>query len=430
MTVLHIGFDDTDSRDGMCTTYIGAIVVDKLKKMNVKILDYPRLVRLNPNWPYKTRGNCAIAIKARLRKSQVPIVKSFVLRTVQKLAELHHDGTNPGVVFFENNHIPKKLRLFCKRVIQSIVTLEEAENLASEIGAEIFKFKLGNGVIGALAAIGVSFKDDRTYELVTYRTPSHWGTERRLDAASVFEMNSATYPETFDNIDPTTSEIRIAPHTPCPVMCGIRAENPIAAKKAHTLIKILEPIDRSVIYKTNQATDSHIKRAKICEVEPYSSFEIQGSVILKPNIMIGGHVIFRIRDDTGEIDCAAYEPTKKFRDIITKLVVGDLVRVYGGVKPKPSIPLTVNLEKIDILEIAPIYKKINPLCSRCGRRTKSAGKNKGFICKKCKTRLPMEKIEIKEISRDIVTGRYEVPPRARRHLAKPLVRFERRELIK
>ena len=65
MQTLHIGFDDTDSRKGMCTTYLAYKIVNDLKKFNVEFLDYPRLVRFNPNIPWKTRGNGAVGISIR-----------------------------------------------------------------------------------------------------------------------------------------------------------------------------------------------------------------------------------------------------------------------------------------------------------------------------------------------------------------------------
>jgi tRNA(Ile2)-agmatinylcytidine synthase len=50
----------------------------------------------------------------------------------------------------------------------------------------------------------------------------------------------------------------------------------------------------------------------------------------------------------------------------------------------------------------------------------SDGKGKGYKCKKCGARA--KDPEIKEISRTLKPGWYEVPPTARRHLAKPLCR--------
>ncbi|MDI6819546.1 MAG: tRNA(Ile)(2)-agmatinylcytidine synthase [Candidatus Hodarchaeaceae archaeon] len=425
--ILHVGIDDTDSRAGMCTTYVGAAVVDRLKGRGINVLDFPRLIRLNPQCKFKTRGNCAIALKVEVSDDQLPMVKRVVLDTVSELAELHHDTTNPGVVFYQADKVPPKLRAFSKKVVQDIVTIEDAEALARELGAEAHKFKLGRGIIGALAAIGNTLERDRTFELVAYRTRENWGTPRRVDVASVEEMNAKTFPNTFDNLDPTTDEIRITPHTPCPVLYGIRGENPEAVAEAHGLIKALEPIERWIIYKTNQGTDEHLRRAKVAEIKPFWSVIVEGVVCERPRVIAGGHVIFRIRDDTGEIDCAAYEPTRQFREVVKKLQAGDGVRAYGGVKEKPGLPLTINLEKISILGLMPILRKVNPTCPRCGKRMKSEGRGKGYSCKRCKTKAPVEAAKLVKLPREIGPGTFEVPPRARRHLARPLIRVKPEE---
>lgn len=420
--LLHVGIDDTDSKEGMCTTYVGAAIIDELERGRIKLVGHPRLIRLNPNCKFKTRGNCAIAFTIETAKQQIPEIKEIALGKVEGLAELHSKGTNPGVVFYQKRVVPRKLKKFSRKVVQDIVTLEEAEALAGEIGAEVHKFKLGRGIIGALAAIGNTLERDWTYEFIAYRTRENWGKPRRIDERSVKIMNHRTFPETFDNLDPASGEIRITPHTPCPVLYGIRAEDPEVALKARKLVKALEPIERWVLYKTNQGTDEHLRHAKVEKVRPYHSVIVDGEVVEKPRVIPGGHIIFRIRDDTGEIDCAAYEPTRQFRSVVRQLMVGDMVRAYGGVKEKPELPLTINLEKLAILELTPVVKKVNPTCKVCGKRMKSAGKGKGYVCKRCGTKLPPEAAKRVAVSREIEVGAYEVPPRARRHLAKPLVR--------
>lgn len=430
--LLRVGIDDTDSKAGMCTTYVGAVAINRLKDRDITLLGHPKLIRLNPNWKMKTRGNCSVAFTVNIKKHQIPILKKTVLRTVKELAELHVETTNPGVVFYQDERIPAKLKSFSNKVIQDVVTIEEAEALAGEIGAEVHKFKLGRGIIGALAAIGNTLERDRTFELITYRTPENRGTPRKVDSASVVKMNAKTFPNTFDNLDPSTGEIRITPHTPCPIFYGIRGETSKAVEEAHKLVKALEPTERVIIYKTNQGTDEHLRRAKISEARPYWSVIVDGAVCQAPRVIMGGHVIFRIRDETGEIDCAAYEPTRRFREVVKKLIVGDRVRAYGGIKEKPELPLTINLEKLALLKLAPVLQKENPRCPHCGKRMKSEGRGKGYSCKKCKVRAPPSSAKIVKLKRKVDLGKFEVPPRARRHLVKPLVReihvrFPRRE---
>ena len=69
-TVLNIGFDDTDSPKGMCTTFLAYKIVDYLKKEKVTFLDYPKLIRFNPNIPWKTRGNGAVGLKIKTENPQ------------------------------------------------------------------------------------------------------------------------------------------------------------------------------------------------------------------------------------------------------------------------------------------------------------------------------------------------------------------------
>ena len=87
-------------------------------------------------------------------------------------------------------------------------------------------------------------------------------------------------------------------------------------------------------------------------IEPYSSVIAKGTVSQDARIVPLRHVIFSIKDDSAEVDCAAYEPTGDLRKIARELQVGDNVEVYGAVhKATATKPLTINLEKINILTL-------------------------------------------------------------------------------
>jgi len=58
--MITIGVDDTDSERGLCTTYLAAVMMERLERIG-EIKDLPRLVRLNPCVQFKTRGNAAIS---------------------------------------------------------------------------------------------------------------------------------------------------------------------------------------------------------------------------------------------------------------------------------------------------------------------------------------------------------------------------------
>ncbi len=58
---IYVGVDDTDSVKGMCTTYLATELIREFSELD--LLGNPRLVRLNPNVPWKTRGNGAVALR-------------------------------------------------------------------------------------------------------------------------------------------------------------------------------------------------------------------------------------------------------------------------------------------------------------------------------------------------------------------------------
>ncbi len=58
---MFIAADDTDSSTWMCTTFLATELVEEFRDYD--LIGLPRLVRLNPAVPWKTRGNGAICIR-------------------------------------------------------------------------------------------------------------------------------------------------------------------------------------------------------------------------------------------------------------------------------------------------------------------------------------------------------------------------------
>jgi tRNA(Ile2)-agmatinylcytidine synthase len=224
---------------------------------------------------------------------------------------------------------------------------------------------------------------------------------------------------TFDNFDYVNKHNRLVPNSPCPILYGIRGDNIKELIKAYNIVKS-ETVDNWIIFETNQGTDDHLQRLKIGDIRPYQSVITEGLLIQNPYTIKGGHVIFTIGNNSNsKIDCAAYEPTKQFRNIIRKLIIGDVVEVYGGIREKP---LTINIEKINIKKLKHEFEKIeNPICPICGKHMKSKGKNQIFKCKKCSTK--SDKPIIRKKKRNLKTGLYETPVCSRRHLSKPIKRI-------
>jgi len=422
---IHIGIDDTDSPNIGCTTYIAALLVEKLSQLGLKFVDYPSLIRLNPNVPWKTRGNGAVCLRVSGDRKMCDEAKEIVIDVVEEESDLQYKGTEPGIVFYYGDTVPSEFNKFAEKAIQDLVSLRSALELIKHFGSEAVGYKRGRGIIGALAAIGEVLNEDKTYEIIVYRAKKNYGTPRMVNKDSILWMDKKTRGLTFNNYDHTKKRILITPHGRDPILYGIRGETPQVVKEAHEMIKVDEEVERWIIFKTNQGTDMHFKKiGNITSIRPYRSVIAKGFVSREPRTIIGGHVIFSISDESGEIDCAAYEPTGKIRNIIRKLIEGDLVEVYGGVRPcSKKHPMTINLEKIRILDLKKKIIYRNPTCPNCGKHMKSIGKEKGFVCKRCKFILTDPRKVAIEMPRDIQTGLYLPTSRAHRHLTKPLCRY-------
>ena len=409
-----IGLDDTDSKEGMCTTYLAAVLIEKLKQHAV-LKGYPFLIRLNPNITYKTRGNAALALQIELKNfKENEIVKKLVINTVEEMAVLSDMNTNPGVVFIEEDGDMMRCDLarFSMRAVQNVLEISEALRLLELYKIGHMGWKNGRGLIGALAAAGfvLTGLPDYSYELIAYRERKNWGSVRNIDEDSVWA--AACVPGTWDTVDYENNRIVFAPHSPDPILFGIRGESEQAVQQAFSLIRS-EPVERYVVYKTNQNTDMHLICARIGDVLDNHSYILEGKVKSFPRTITGGHVFFELGNDDASLECAAFEPTKNFRRIIDKLRPGDEVTAYGSVKDG-----TMNLEKLRITSLNKCESR-NPVC--CGKRMKSMGRGQGYRCEKCGAIENDRKVEL--IHRDIRPGFYEVPPSARRHLSKPLVRL-------
>jgi len=423
--VMHIGLDDTDSTRKGCTTYVTALLVEELERLNVTFLDYPSLIRLNPNVPWKTRGNGALCLRIKHASGLEGKIKEAAINLVEKNSDLAFKGTNPGIVFFQNEKIPDEIKDFAKNAVTGIVTLKEATRIITKFGGEALGFKSCRGIIGALAAIGGTLEDDYTYELIAYRVPENFGVKRKVDESSIFEMDRLTRPYTFNNVDLEKGRVVITPRGPDPILFGIRGETAETVQKAFGLVKSLEPVGRWLVFRSNQGTDAHLTRvAALNQVVPYSSVVVEGVVSRNPRIVPLRHVVFSFKDETGEVDCAAYEPTGALRKVARKLMVNDGVEVYGAVwKPSAGRLLTINLEKIKVLAVAPKFVLENPACPECGKRLESMGKGQGFRCKKCGKRFPDARKVRLAVERELKPGLYVTSTRSQRHLTKPLRRY-------
>jgi tRNA(Ile2)-agmatinylcytidine synthase len=420
LTEFHIGIDDTDSRDGGCTTYTATLVFQALCRAGFKPLDFPWLVRLNPNIPWKTRGNGALAIHMLINDDAVAVARGIALEIVESASDKSAPQTDPGVVFL-NGPVPLALREYSSRALYDVLSVREARRVAETVNAEAHQIKGSRGIIGSLAAIGAGLDvNEHSFEIIAYRSKEKLGTTREVDVESVEEMDREFTTRTFHNIDPETGRILICPHGPDPVLLGIRGLQPSVLLEAFRRVKIREPVERIMIFRTNQGTDAHVRNpVKVSDLRPYHSVVLSGLVQTVPKVFRGGHVVFRIGDETGSVDCFAFEPTGLLRNVARELWPRDEVIVSGGVSRKKRNALSLNVEKLKIVQLAVAFREENPVCPRCPSRCESMGQQQGFRCKKCGFRIrDIAKTQV-PIRRNLETRIYTPPPRARRHLTRP-----------
>ncbi|TFH12944.1 DUF1743 domain-containing protein [Candidatus Bathyarchaeota archaeon] len=238
--MLHIGLDDTDSPEGGCTTYVAAVLVEHLIGIGVEFIGYPTLLRLNPNTPWKTRGNASVCLRLKIDDSKYPEVREFVKGLVEKYGEFTCDNTNPGVVFLKGE-VPDDVKQYSDTVVKSLVEKKLAVDLIEKHNLDFLEYKNGRGLIGALAAIGGTLEGDFTYELLAYRIPENWGTPRKIDLDSITKMDEALSGYTYNNVDEKGKPL-ILPRGPDPVLYGVRGETPEDVYRAMDLIESLSPL--------------------------------------------------------------------------------------------------------------------------------------------------------------------------------------------
>jgi tRNA(Ile2)-agmatinylcytidine synthase len=431
---MYVAFDDTDSVESMCTTYLATEVIDAMRDHD--LIGLPRLVRLNPAVPWKTRGNAALSMRfghgkghcqmvGMIRDAPIysypecalPADPGLIMdrcsRLLQKWSRVEEDAS-PGLVVS-----PKKPRASLYwEAVRGIVQRSEVVEELDRIGAARFEMEGGRGIIGAAAAMSWRPKD-RTYEVITYREPSRWGKPREVSDRSVKGMDRK-FPSTFNNYDDQAGRRAISPHTPCPVLFGIRGDVLEDLPLAMDAIES-ERVDRWILFLSNQGTDDHVME-RWGDLLPARTYSIKGRIVSRSRTIAGGHSLITMMPERSQqaLDLAAYEPSKSFRDVVRGLRPGDVVRAVGELR---AVPRTLNLEKLEVLELASsTIKTANPICPKCNKSMQSMGRSGGYRCRVCGDKRPESAAITESEPRSLAIGWYEPPVSARRHLAKPLKR--------
>jgi tRNA(Ile2)-agmatinylcytidine synthase len=411
--VTLVGLDDTDSRErGMCTTYVATRIAAAVAAAGGRVTER-RLVRLNPAVEWKTRGNAALCLETDLARDRA---LDLAAAEIEALAAVEDPRTSPGLVVAAGpaNAVPDPVADFARRALRERIDPADARDLIGELGYRHRGWDGGRGVVGALAAVGAGRAfADWTYEHIVYRELDRCGTPRQVDRESVFDAARAAYPDVWDTVDRIEDEPVCVPSAPGPILYGIRGDDAETVRAVAADIES-EPVEREATFLTNQGTDAHLRPGRVGAVADGRAYRVEGVVDDGPETRTGGHVHLTIRDGDDRLPCVAFEPTKRFRDRVRELRPGDRVTVCGEVGRG-----TLKLEKFALREPVTI-ERVVPTCPDCERSMESAGRDQGYRCRDCGT-AASDRVT-RALDRQLDRGWYEVPPCARRHVAKPLIR--------
>ena len=426
---MFVAVDDTDSMKGNCTTFLATEIIKEFRDLD--LIGNPRLVRLNPATPWKTRGNGALVMRFGRGEGEPryigemggkvccydsctdyePDPIEMRDRIIPLIERRHEDDADPGLLISEVRPDPS----FYRRGVTTIMDRADIDREIQRIGGTTFQIGNGRGLIGCTCGMAW-IPQDSTFELLSYRPESRWGTKRVFDPLTIRDVEHG-YPSTFNSWEDREQKVAMVPATPCPVMYGLRGDSEEDLITASREIST-EPIERWMVFLTNQGTDDHIIRDPESLV-PNQSYSVRGTVSSCARHIAGGHVFIDIDTPFGTLECGAYEPSKEFRYAVDWLYPGDEVEVLGELRDQPR---TLNIEKIHVISVAEERRKVsNPVCPGCSRTMKSVGRGQGYRCKHCGTSADRPVTE--PVGRWIVPGWYEPPTAARRHLSKPLKRM-------
>lgn len=472
-TCVLLGLDDTDTLDGGCTTYTALQVAAAIRDARGPLSEWdligrPRLVRLNPAAPYKTRGNGAMVlpvgpagapIETIGRAHGQPLARHEPLLPSSTESPSSTDSTGAprttgprgpaGPAGTANETSPAQpvtedavvaLRTLISRLLPTAASTADQDPQPGAVltpdapNAALYRAAVARlvpghdasldlpgramrltptgrrGEIGALAAC--AWPAERvTFEAIAYRGEHEQGTMRTLP--DDFATWVANIPDTFDNLDTETGRVRCVPRTPCPVQWGIRGMQPRALYAAQNEATASD----HWVVATNHGSNDHIRFAATTP-QASSVVAVEATVLTTPQRGRGGHLVVAAALPSGaHISLAFYEPTKQLRNQAEQLIAGDALTVVGRCQNEMD---TIGVEALRIDATAPRWTPApNPRCAACARSMKSRGTGAPFRCPSCGIEAPRS-ARSQTASAGPETGIWhQVPDHVRGHLLAP-----------
>lgn len=434
---IYIGLDDIDTYQGGCTTHFSTYIVEKIFELKGSLVDYPKLIRLNPDTPWKTRGNGAVSLEAIISKDNLKKLLYWIKNSLIEYLEQiggHTYGTQPSIIILDGNKLSaedyKILSSFSLNALYRIISLKELNimlqylKMKNAVLASISPYG-SRGLIGALSAIGNPLSTDYTYEFIIYRTIYEREKKRKIHL-SVFNYEIEDE-FSFAHIDLENRRLLLIPHGPDPVIAGIRGS------KLSSLFRIFYRLfsklhwERWLIFVTNQGTNQHFKRLSKSKTLPYTQLIDYMKISKSSGKGRGGHIRLFAEYNNEFIHIMVYEQSGRLRDLLKKYDNPFIIGVGGGIKSSRHKDTTFTLNTQILFNLNSYisdYQTVKPVCPKCFKEMESLGKDVGYRCKSCKYHI---KTDIKgKISKTRWHPQLAFPPyRSTLHLSKPLKRYGR-----
>lgn len=422
-----VAFDDTDGPGGGCTT---RLVLDVLAATGLAPRGLPRLVRLNPNVPWKTRGNAAVCVElvepegvhTRIGEWRGMEVHAYPDGPEPRHPDAAFDAAVAAIeaqaqpdarcgVAAVTELLPAALYW---QAVQTLVRPDDAAALLSSGAAANPRAHARDprALVGCAAALAWPGPPS-SFEWIAYREPARIGTRRDVWRPPLAHLDAHGAFHSWD------SEVRrpaCVPNTPCPVLLGIRGRDPEAL--VHGAVETTrraarEPVDAWLLWATNQASGDHVVAVeRLADAPERATVEVAATVRHDAAWQGGGQVEVGLADAAGAPFAAvAFPPTGRFRHTVAALAAGDEVRVVGAWRDG-----IVRLEKLHVLHAS--RRAPPPVCHGTMKR-KGRTATDGTATFKCRT-CGRTATQPDRAPDDARVGAFEVAVRARRHLHRPL----------
>jgi tRNA(Ile2) C34 agmatinyltransferase TiaS len=192
MTPWLVGIDDTDTSDSPGTNKLALYLADKFAgSLHVRLIVRHQLL-VDPRVPYTSHNGCASLLL------ETPLEGPDLLADLlaPEIVAWCPRGSDPGLCIANNDTIGTAIVRFGKLCQQEVVTQDDARLAAAECGLYLKSLGgTGDGVIGALAAVGLlaTRNDGRILHADYAGTPSWseitgWQTLDELLRAGVCEV--------------------------------------------------------------------------------------------------------------------------------------------------------------------------------------------------------------------------------------------------